>query len=348
MLNARALRPAVSLCGAFVLAACATACRKPPAVADKKADGTITAAAATPEPPKPVPETLPDVVARVEGEEVTKSDLEQMIAQMEQNAGQQVPKEQRDEVYRNALDQLITVKLLTREVNSRGIEADGKAVDEQMQKIRSQFPSEDEYKKALASRGVTPEKLRANIETESRVNKMMEKEAASVAPVTEADIREFYEKNPDRFKQPETVRASHVLIRFPPGDEAAGKQARVAIQAVHKQAKAGKDFAELAKKHSQDGSAQRGGDLGFFPKDQMVPEFADTAFALKPGQISDIVQTTYGYHIIKVTDRRPPTDVPLEEVTGKVREYLTQQRQQEKAEAFVKVLRDKAKVEVFI
>ena len=92
---------------------------------------------------------------------------------------------------------------------------------------------------------------------ETRINKMMEAEAAGVTPVTDAEIREFFEKNPDKFKQPEAVRASHILIRFQPGDEAAQKKALALIQSVHKQAKAGKDFGDLARKYSADGSAQQ-------------------------------------------------------------------------------------------
>jgi peptidyl-prolyl cis-trans isomerase C len=267
---------------------------------------------------------------------------------MEMAAGQRVPKEQRDEIYRKALDDLINVRLLRNEVTARNFPADEKAVEEQMQKIRSQFPSDEEYRKALSSRGMTPEQLRANLLDETRINKMMEAEAAGVTPVTDAEIREFFEKNPDKFKEPEAVRASHILIRVQPGDEAAQKKALAAIQSVHKQAKAGKDFSDLARKYSADGSAERGGDLGFFTKDKMVPEFANAAFALEPGQISDIVQTSFGYHVIKVIERRPARSIPLEQVTEQVRQRLTQTRQQEKAEAFVKVLRSKSKIEVLI
>jgi peptidyl-prolyl cis-trans isomerase C len=336
--------------GAIVALACVIipsgACRKPPTAENKPAIAANTSAAA--DPKKPVPETLPDVLARVNGEAITKADFEQHISQMEMGAGQQVPKEQRNEIYRKALDQLIDVKVLRNEVNTRNLAADEKAVDEQMQKIRSQFPSEEEYKKALASRGMTPEKLRGNMLDESRINKLMETEAAGATPVTDAEIREFFEKNPDKFKQPDAVRASHVLIRVQPGDEAANKKALATIRNVHKQARAGKDFGDLARRYSADGSAERGGDLGFFTKDRMVPEFANAAFALKPGQVSDIVQTSYGYHVIKVVERRPSMNIPLEQVTAQVREFLTQKRQQEKAEAFVKVLRSKSRIEVLI
>ena len=323
-----------------------SACRRPPA--NENTPAAAAEAAATADPNKPVPGTLPDVLARVNGEAITKADLEQRIAQMEMAAGQRVPTEKRDAIYRKALDDLINVKLLRNEVTTRNFPADEKTVDEQMQKIRGQFPSDEEYRKALSSRGMTPETLRANMLDETRINKMMQAEAAGATPVTDAEIREFFEKNPDKFKQPEAVRASHILIRVQPGDEAANKKALAQIQSVHKQAKAGKDFGDLARKYSADGSAERGGDLNFFTKDAMVPEFSNAAFALKPGQISDIVQTSFGYHVIKLTERRPAGSIPLEQVTEQVRQHLTQTRQREKAEAFVKVLRSKSKIEVLI
>ena len=131
-------------------------------------------------------------------------------------------------------------------------------------------------------------------------------------------------------------------------DAATKKKAKDQAESVLKQARAGADFAELAKKYSADGSAQEGGDLNFFTKGQMVPAFDQAAFALKPGQISDIVTTQFGYHIIKVTERRPASTVPFEQVTARIKEYLTEQQKQQKVEAFIESLKQKAKIEVLV
>jgi peptidyl-prolyl cis-trans isomerase C len=119
-------------------------------------------------------------------------------------------------------------------------------------------------------------------------------------------------------------------------------------QAVLKEARSGADFAELAKKHSADGSAQQGGDLNFFTRGQMVPPFDQAAFSMKPGEISDIVTTQFGYHIIKVTDRRAASTVPFEQVSARIKEFLAEQQKQKKADDFIQSLKQKAKIEVLV
>jgi peptidyl-prolyl cis-trans isomerase C len=191
------------------------------------------------------------------------------------------------------------------------------------------------------------EKLKGDLMTQSGISKMLADAQAGAPEVTDADVKTFYDQNPDKFKRPEQVRASHIL--FPTeGDTAAKQKARAKAETILKEAKGGKDFAALAKQHSSDGSASQGGDLGFFDKDRMVPEFSKVAFALQPGQISDIVESQFGYHIIKVTDRKAPETIALDEVAPQVKQYLTQQRRKERTDAFVKQLRSKAKIEVLI
>lgn len=344
---------------ALVILTCAvSACKKPAAEAkatqeqsaqpgappkpDAAADNAP--APAPPEPAKPVPETIPAVVARVNGEGIPRAEFDRMLKQMEMQAGQPVPTERRDEIYRGVLDQLVTYTALAHEARARGVEvtaAEAKQVsDARIAELRKQIPDPAAFKKALAERGMTLDRLRADIRRDLAINKMMQAELAAAPPVTDADVREFYDKNPDEFTG---VRASHILIKPDGFDEASKKKARAAIEDVLKQARAGADFAELAKKHSSDGSAQQGGDLGFFTKGRMVPEFSTAAFALQPGQISDVVETQFGYHIIKVTERK---DVPFAEASEKIRGFLTAKRQDEQQQAFVAGIKNKAKIEV--
>jgi peptidyl-prolyl cis-trans isomerase C len=272
-----------------------------------------------------------------------------MVRTIEARAGQPIPPDRRDEILRGALDQLITYTLLSQESKNRGIKIDEKEIEEKMGQLRAQFPTQEAFDKALKERGMTLDSLRHDARVDLSVNKLMETEVSTVPGPSDADAKGFYDKNPNNFQEQESVRASHILIRVDEKADAATKQkARAEIESVLKQVKAGGDFAKLAQEHSQDGSAAQGGDLNYFLKGQMVPAFDKVAFELKPGQVSDIVTTQFGYHIIKVTDHKQGRTVPYEEAQGKIKEFLTGQKKQEHADAFIEGLKKKSKIEVLI
>jgi peptidyl-prolyl cis-trans isomerase C len=351
MLNVR-----TGVAALILVISAAPACRKPAQSEAKANDKPATAAAAQPaaaetapaakpaEPPKPVPETIPPVVARVNGLDVPKSDFDRLVKQMEMQAGQPVPPNRRDEVYRAVLEQLVTYTALVHETKARKIDvtpAEAKQVsDAKIAELRQQIPDPKAFNKALADRNMTLERLRADIRNDIAINKMMQAEVANAPAVSDADVREFYDKNPNEFSG---LRASHILIRPSGFDEDSKKKAKAQAEDILKQARAGGDFAELARKHSADGSAQQGGDLGFFTKGSMVPAFADAAFALKPGEISNVVETQFGFHIIKAVERK---DVPMEEATTKIREFLTAKRRDERQQAFVSEVKNRSRIEV--
>jgi peptidyl-prolyl cis-trans isomerase C len=140
------------------------------------------------------------------------------------------------------------------------------------------------------------------------------------------------------------------LIQVPQGADAVAKQqAKTKVDGILKDLKAGKDFAAAAKENSQDpGSAPNGGDLGYFEQGQMVQPFEQAAFALKPGQMSEVVETQFGYHIIKVAEKQDSRVVPLEEAKPKIEEYLTEQNRHAQTELFVNALKAKAKIEILM
>jgi peptidyl-prolyl cis-trans isomerase C len=310
--------------------------------------GEPQTAAAT--PPKPVPAQLPDVMARVNGETITKSDFDRAVQAVEARAGGPVPPEQRDQVLRGVLDQLIGYKVLAQETKTRNIVVPDVEVDARIGQIRGQFPSEDAFTQMLAQRKLTIEQVKSDAKQDMAISKMIETEIASKIAVKPEQVTDFYAKNPDQFREGDSVRASHILIAVPKGADAAAKaQARTKAEGILKDVKAGKDFAALAKEHSADpGSAAQGGDLGFFQQGQMVGPFNDAAFGLAPGAISDLVETDFGFHIIKVAEKKPGRTIPLEEVKPQVEQYLQQINRQEQTEVFVNGLKAKGKIEVLI
>ena len=334
----------------IALAACS---RTTPAAASTESAAPASAApqaAPAPEvPAKPVAAVLPEVVARVNGETIAKADLERAIAELQGHAGP-VPDEQRDRIYRDVLDQLIGYRLLIQETKSRQIAIADAEIDGRIAEIQKQFPSEEAFKQVLDQRGMTVAGLRADAREGMQSDKMLAAETAGKISVTPAQLTDFYEKNPAQFQQPERVRASHILIGLPEGaDTAAKEQARVRAAEVLKEVKAGKDFAGLAKQHSQDpGSAVNGGDLGFFNRGQMVGPFDQVAFTLPPGQTSDLVETNFGFHVIRVTEKQPSRTLPLDEIRPKLQEFLEGQNREELTQAFVDSLKAKGKVEILI
>jgi peptidyl-prolyl cis-trans isomerase C len=297
-----------------------------------------------------VPAALPDVLARVNGEEIGRADLEKAIRNVEQGQGAPLPASDRDRIYRGVLDELIGYRLLIQETRNRKVAVPDGDVDARMKEFRSQFTTPEAYTQALAERKMTENDVRAELRNDLLIGQMLRTEVEPKILVSEAEVAAFYERNPRQFQTPEQVRASHILVRVPAGTPAEAKTAALQrATTLLKSAKSGSDFAALAREHSQDtGTAARGGDLGFFPQGQMVGPFNDAAFRLGTGQISDIVETEFGYHIIKVVDRQPPRAVPLAEVRGRIEEYLQNVNRQRITQAFVQSLRSRGKVEVFI
>ncbi len=309
------------------------------------------AAAPAPEPPaKPVPAQLPDVVARVNGEAIKKADLENAEKGLEGRAGGPVPADQRDRVYRGVLNDMIAFRLLVQEVKARKIVVPDADIDAQIAQVRGQFQTDAQFQQALALQKMTLAAVREDARSELGVEKLVEGEIAGKIAVTPEAVTEFYQKNQDKFQQGARVKASHILIAVPENADAAAKQlAKTKAEAVLKDLKAGKDFAAAAKENSQDpGSAPNGGDLGYFEQGQMVPPFEQAAFALKPGDMSGLVESPFGFHIIKVADKQAARVVPLEEAKPKIDQYLSGQNRQTQTQAFVSTLKAKAKIEILM
>lgn len=298
---------------------------------------------------KPVPETLPEVLARVNGEDVTRKEFEDYVQNMEGRAGGPVPPDQRDRVYRGVLDRIVGYKLLVQEADAQKVLVADADVEARLGEVKKQFPSEALFMQTLIERKMTLDELKADARKDIAIAKLIEAAVAPKVAVQAGDAENFYTQNPDQFQQEERVRASHILIAVPQdADPGAKAKAKARAEQVMKDATSGKDFTALARQHSEDSSAANGGDLGFFERGRMVGPFNDAAFSLKPGTISGLVETEFGYHIIKVAEKQPARTVPLEEVRPQVERYLEERNREAETEAFVKGLRAKAKVEILI
>ncbi len=360
------VRPFIGVIALVLVGACN---RQPAAAASQTAAGTTAAPGSTPaqpaagqpaaaapgaqpaeEKPKPVPAVLPQVCATINGAPVGRDELEVAVKDAEARAGRTVPPTERDAVYRGLLDRVILFKLLASEAKVRGVTVTPQEITDRVAQIKQQFPSEAEFQKELTKRHTTMAQLEEEQRRDLLNAKTIEAEVAPRLAVTDADLDTFYKANPDQFKEQETVRASHILFGVAKDAAPAAKLAtKTEAEGVLKRVKAGEDFAALAKQYSKDpGSAAVGGDLNFFPKGQMVPAFDAAAFALKPGEISDLVETEFGFHIIKLTDKRTGRIVPLAEVKDRLTEFLKQRKQQELVQQYLSSLKAKYRVEVLL
>lgn len=263
--------------------------------------------------------------------------------------GQQLSDEQTAVLKTNILESLIEREVLYQQSEKIGIQITDPNVDEQLVAIKKRFPSEDEYKNALMKMNLSEDEVKAQIKRGLAIRELINQEITSKVVVTEEESKAYYAGNQQLFKQPEQIKASHILIKVDANaDEAKKNEARKKIEEVQQKLKDGGDFAELAKEYSEGPSGPKGGDLGYFGRGQMVKPFEDAALALKPNEISDIVETRFGYHLIKVYDSKPERVMTYEEVKDRIMQRMKQQKIEKDATEYVDKLKKDAKLEKFI
>jgi peptidyl-prolyl cis-trans isomerase C len=247
---------------------------------------------------------------------------------------------------KDVLEGLINRELLYQESKKRGIRADSVKVNEQMESVKKRFPDEKGFENALASSGLNSGSFRSLIEREMAIQQLVEREIVQKVTVTDQETKTYYDGHPEAFKQPAQVKASHILIKVDPqAGEPQKAEAKKKILGIRKKLQAGGDFAALAKEHSDCPSRANGGDLGYFGRGQMVPPFDAAAFALKPGELSDVVETQFGFHLIKVTDTKPEGAMPYQDVKDRLQQHLKQEKVQKDLMAYMDGLKGKAKIE---
>ena len=307
---------------------------------------------AQPIKPNPLTTDPAAVIVRVNGEDITRGEImEAMSATLQQLSGR-VPPEQLQQMqanlYSNIQDQLITKKLLDAAVAAANIEVTDEDLSAAITEIRASVPPGQDLEAALAANGSSIEQLTESIKEQLATKKFLESKTEGIEDATEAEAREFYDSNPDRFKKPEGVTASHILIKFEEGETEAGKEEKKAqLKKVRAEILAETiTFEDAAKTNSACPSSAQGGSLGTFGKGQMVPEFEIAAFTQEIDEVGDVVETSFGYHIIKVTDRQEEGVVDFDESKEQVTAFLSGQKKQEAVTEFLKSLRDSATIEM--
>ncbi len=310
------------------------------------AGGRITAQQVTELQPPPAEE---EVAVTVNGVGVPEAQVQQMLqAQLRQLQAQQqqLPEgflqQYQSQLRQQILEQLIAQELLTQKAAEEGIEAERDDALEYLEQLgsRQQPPMGlDDIRQSITAQGQDFDKLIDELTSQLGPQKLLEQQFEGKVEVSSADAKQFYDENQQEFTTPGQVRARHILIDSKQPD-AAEQAARLRAEIVDQDA----DFAAVAKEHSACPSSQRGGDLGFFGRGQMVPEFDKEAFELEEGAVSEVVETQFGHHIIKVEQRRAETVEAFDQAQTRIQEMLKQQKQMEIAEAYIAKLREEAEI----
>jgi peptidyl-prolyl cis-trans isomerase C len=282
------------------------------------------------------------VAARVNGVVITSDQVDDLSMRMTARGGPHHPPLAPDTARQNALDTLIDIEVLAQAAEAENVRAAQADVDKQLSELKGQFPTAEAFQEALRANDTSEEELKKDIAQGLAVQALIDRHVSVKLEPKAAE--EFYKSHSDKFQHPAEVRASHILFRSAEGDSA---EARKRAEETLARVKKGDDFGKLAKQLSEDpGSAQRNGDLGFFSREKMVKPFADAAFNLKPGQVSEPVETPFGVHLIKVTDSRDAGQTPLADVKPQIEAFLEQQQRQAQERAYVDQLKKNAKIEI--
>lgn len=292
------------------------------------------------------------VVAKVDGYEVTGAELQNEMAMIVARERGRIPPERlaqiQPQLRAEALDRIIARRLLLSAIDRENVQVTPEEMAAARAELEAGLPPGMTLADALKQRNVTEEEFVRDYTSRLRVQKLMEQQTANVGEVTDADLQAFYGENREQFAQPEMVTARHILVAVDPQDTDEAKQQKKAkAEGIRARLVAGEDFATVAAAETDDpGSKESGGLYGPFPRGQMVPPFEEAAFTQAVGEIGPLVETRFGYHIIKVEKHDQPREVPLDEVRTNLAAFLRGRKMQAAAQTYIEGLRSNAQIDV--
>jgi peptidyl-prolyl cis-trans isomerase C len=292
------------------------------------------------------------IVAKGDGVSVSRAALDEALITIKASAaarGQQIPPEAMRTLEAQVLSRMIGMQVLNQEATAADKTAGREAAEKQLDAMKKAAGDDDNFARQLKTVGLTIDELVKKMTSEATADAVLRRELK--VEVTDAEVKKFYDENPSQFEKPELVRAAHILIgtREPGGEEMSAekkKEKRALAESIQKRAKDGEDFAKLAKEYSDDpGSKDDGGEYTF-PRGQMVPEFEAVAFSQETNQVSGLVTTQYGYHIIKTLEKTPAKKIEVAEASDNIRRFLADSAIQKKIPGYMEKRERDAHVEI--
>jgi len=285
----------------------------------------------------------PDPVAIVNGEPLPAAKFNKKMSRY-LRPGLKIPKDRLTKVKTTLLDRLIDDQLILQAAKKGSVEIDAKRAGSEYEKYTARFRSKDHFDNYLKHTGLSVHQIKGQIRVRLLLEGLLEKHG--VLKVDQAEAKKFYEGHPNLYKQRETIHARHVLVKVSKkADAAAQAVAKQKLEKIQGALQSGTSFEDVARAHSEGPSGPKGGDLGFFGRGQMVKEFEEVAFSLKPGIVSHPVRTVFGWHIIKVDEKKEGRMKKFEEVNDQLVESLKRKQVAVEKRKLLKVLRAQATVE---
>jgi peptidyl-prolyl cis-trans isomerase C len=291
-----------------------------------------------------------DYVAVVNGAKIPSSEVDrkiELIKKRYSDMGTPVPQDQLANMREKLINSLVEQELLYQESQSQGIDVDAATVDSDFENFKKQFKNEEDYQKQMKDLNYTEDVLKAQIKKTKTIQQLIEKNVLASVSIPEEELKSYFDSHPDEFKRPERVKARHILVKVDTNASEADKAAaRKKIEGIEAQLKKNGDFEKLAAENSDCPSSKNGGDLGFFSRGQMVKPFEDAAFALAPGGTSGIVETQFGYHIIRLEDKEAAATQTFDQAKPGLQQKLKQGKIRDAVAAYIESLKNKSKTEI--
>lgn len=285
------------------------------------------------------------VVAEVNKARITKAEydkrLEDVKKIMKQYYGEDFfdsedGKQSLNEIKQQLLDEMISNELCLKKAEDMGIKVTDEEVQKEIEALEKLHGGKEQFNQVLEQQGLTLEEVTKDIRLELVLQKLKNKVTENVE-VSESEIKQFYEDNKDQLKKPDEIRARHILVD-------SKEQAQEILEKIRK----GEDFAQLAKEYSNCPSSENGGDLDYFTKGSMVPEFEEVAFNMEIGEISDIVKTQFGYHIIKLEDKKTYPTPEFEDVKAFIETRLISDKKEEFFQQTLEKWKEQSEIKKYI
>jgi hypothetical protein len=269
---------------------------------------------------------------------------------------------QKDKIIREVIDKEVVRELMYQEGQKLNLIVDPNIIETELQALKSAYKNEDDFKKALLQRGITVDDLKKSIEVDSQAQTILKQQVKGMARINDSLVEKYYKDNKENFSRPKALRASHIYIMFFPPEvitnskiehlqnnkEEFKAKAREKILEIQAQLESGAEIAKLAKKYSHDESTSKnGGDLDFFYADGVEKVFSEAVAKLKVGEVSDVVETEHGFHLIELTDTKPSEYAPFSDMKGAIQKHLFMEGARDRVSDYIVSLRKKAEIEIF-